>query len=89
MKLKLITSIVSGASLPWLYFAAITVGPARIMNGEGALVTGKSGVAGFIEFHGTGNAMLIYLQAFVVVSVAAYAVLSVCSYLKARHATKA
>jgi hypothetical protein len=89
MKFKLITSIASGVSLPWLYFAVVTVGPARYMGGEVGPATGERGVAGFIEFHGAGNAMLIYLKAIVLVAATAYAALSVYSYLKARHATKA
>ena len=66
MKAKLITSILFGILIPWLYFVFVNVGPIRYYDVDGDDIIGASGIAGFIEFNGITDSILIYLQAILV-----------------------
>lgn len=59
--------------MPWTYFLIDTVGPVREINESGEVI-GKSGVAGFIQFHGFADALVIYAQAGVVCAVLAFGI---------------
>lgn len=73
MKSKLLTSLIVGLVMPWTYFLVVTVGPVREI-GESGEVIGKSGVAGFIQFHGFADALVIYAQAGAVCAVLAFGI---------------
>ena len=75
--------------LPWLYFAAVTVGPVRYAGIDGKINMGKSGVSGFIEFHGITEAAAIYIQAALLCGVLVFVVCSVYAYIEAHYAPKA
>jgi len=59
--------------MPWTYFLVVTVGPVREISESGEVI-GKSGVAGFIEFHGLADALVIYVQAGAVCGVLAFGI---------------
>jgi hypothetical protein len=73
LKSKLLTSLIVGLIMPWAYFLVVTVGPVREISESGEVI-GKSGVAGFIKFHGLADALGIYVQASAVCGVLAFGV---------------
>ena len=73
MKSKILTSLIVGLVMPWTYFLVVTVGPVREVSDSGEVI-GKSGVAGFIQFHGLADALVIYVQANVVCGVLAFGI---------------
>ena len=73
MKSKLLTSLIVGLILPWTYFLVVTVGPVREISESGEVI-GKSGVAGFIQFHGFADDLVIYVQASAVCGVLAFGI---------------
>ncbi|MFB2707241.1 hypothetical protein [Marinobacter shengliensis] len=73
MKSKFLTSLIVGLVLPWTYFLVVTVGPVREISESGEVI-GKSGVAGFIQFHGFADALMIYAQAIAVCGVLAFGI---------------
>lgn len=73
MKSKLLTSLIVGLVLPWAYFLVVTVGPVREISESGEVI-GKSGIAGFIQFHGFADALIIYAQAIAVCGVLAFGI---------------
>ena len=89
MKPKLLTSIIFGVLLPWLYFAVVTVSPVRYASIDGKTNIGKSGVSGFIEFHGVTGATAIYIQSALLCGVFVFIVCSVYAYIEGHYATKA
>lgn len=54
----------------------VTVGPVREISDSGEVI-GKSGVAGFLEFHGLTDALVIYAQAAAVCAVLAFCICGV------------
>jgi hypothetical protein len=71
LKSNVLTSLIVGLILPWTYFLIVTVGPVREISESGEVI-GKSGVAGFIQFHGFSDALVIYVQAIAVCAVLAF-----------------
>lgn len=73
MKSNLLTSLIVGMVLPWTYFLFVSVGPVREI-GESGEVIGKSGIEGFIQFHGLTDALVIYVQASAACAVLAFGI---------------
>jgi len=73
LKSKLLTSLIVGLVMPWTYFLIVTVGPVREVT-EFEEVIGKSGIAGFIQFHGLFDTLVIYAQAGAVCAVLAFGI---------------
>ena len=73
MKSKIITSLIVGLLMPWTYFLVVTVGPVREISESGEVI-GKAGVAGFIEFHGIADALVIYVEVSAVCGVLAFGI---------------
>ncbi|MEC7816548.1 MAG: hypothetical protein VX939_09760 [Pseudomonadota bacterium] len=73
MKAKFLTSLIVGLLLPWTYFLVFTVGPVREISESGEVV-GESGLAGFIQFYGFADALVIYAQAIAVCGVVAFGI---------------
>mgnify|MGYP000984513959 FL=1 len=59
--------------MPWTCFLVISVGPVSEISEFGEVI-GKSGVAGFIQFHGFADALMIYAQASAVCGVLAFGI---------------
>lgn len=79
MTAKIITSIVSGLLLPWLYFF-VTDTHSMSLYHNGALIkeaAQASEVELFIEFHGWQQAIFFYLQSFLACFLVAYTICSV------------
>ena len=89
MKPKLITSIVFGILVPWLYFVVVTVGPARHVGTEGKSNIGSSGISGFIEFHGIIGATEMYIKTALLCAGFVYIICTAYTYIEAHYATKA
>ena len=73
MKSNLLTSLITGLLLPWTYFLIVNVGPVREISDSGEVI-GNSGVAGFLEFFGLAEAIVIYAKAAVVCGVLAFCI---------------
>ncbi|PPI85633.1 hypothetical protein KEHDKFFH_04180 [Marinobacter maroccanus] len=71
MKSKLITSVLAGLLVPWSYFLLVQVGPIRTYS-DGKEIIGESGVAGFIQFHGWQDALVLYGKAGAVCAAVAF-----------------
>lgn len=73
LRSKLLTSLIVGLVLPWAYFLVVTVSPVREISEYGEVI-GESGVAGFIQFYGFSDALVIYAQAIAVCGVLAFGI---------------
>ena len=71
MKSNLLTSLITGLLMPWAYFLVVNVGPVREISDSGEVI-GNSGVAGFLEFFGLTEALVIYAKAAAVCAVLAF-----------------
>ncbi|KZZ62858.1 hypothetical protein A3762_01915 [Oleiphilus sp. HI0125] len=88
MKPKLITSILLGSLFPWPYFLLITVGPIRSYDEAGKEIVGPGGLAGFIEFEGIADSLLIYSKAAAVSALVVFVICSIYEVVSKKCATK-
>ena len=88
MRSKIITSLIAGLALPWFYFVVFTVGSVVTFSPEGERIIGKSGIAGFVQFHGVSGAFLIYLKATAVCTGLAFSVLLLEALVRRALASK-
>jgi len=89
IKPKLLTSILLGTLLPWVYFLLVTTGPSRHINSEGVTAFGQNGVAGFIEFYGITYSVIIYLQTALACTVLVFIICNVYVFIEGQCKTKA
>lgn len=66
MKAKIITSVLLGLLIPWIYFLIVTVGSIRTYDPIGNEIIGPRGVIAFIEFNGVIDSPIIYGKAAIV-----------------------
>ena len=61
---KILTSVIFGASTPFLYFVFVTVSPMHKIDPSGGApeMVGPGGLLGFIEFHGFAEALVIWAK---------------------------
>jgi hypothetical protein len=86
MKSKLVTSLILGPLLPWVYFLFVTVGPARYTDSDGNTTIGESGgVTGFIEFYGALESTIIYVKTSLTCAVLVFSVCIVYTFAKSYY----
>jgi len=83
MKAKMVTSILSGLLIPWLYFLFVTVSPMTVYE-EGEPVgpsRGASGITLFLEHNGIIESLVIYGQSAASITLAVFAICTFNNWL--------